>query len=64
VIVYLIYSFVGIFGYIGIFGKKDNDAHTIMDYYPADDFSVFFVAFLFSLFLLCILPFLVMLSKN
>jgi len=63
-LVFLIYTFVGIFGYIGIFGKSSKDGHTIMDYYPDDDISVFIVSFLFALFLLCVLPFLIMLARS
>ena len=62
---FFLYSFVGLVGSLAIFG---NDTvikpNTIMDYFPKEDISVFIVSLLFAILLLCIMPFLVMISRN
>lgn len=63
---YLIYAFVGVIGYLAVFGREPSSipTHTVIDYFSPNDLSVFVVSFLFAIFLLCVQPFLVMIARG
>ena len=61
----LVYIYVGCMGYLCIFNKHSAfEPQTIMDLFPKDDVGVFLVSFLFSIFLFCIQPLLLTISRN
>ena len=63
--VYLIYFFIGFLGYLAILGKPHNlKNNTIFDFFDKKDFICLIIQALFAIFLFCIQPLLIYISKN
>lgn len=65
VLAFIIYSFVGVIGYLAVFGKTPAfTPQTVIDYFEPSELPVFIVSFLFAVFLLCVQPFIVSIARN
>jgi hypothetical protein len=61
--IYLILMLIGTLGYLGIYGKHDQTAKTIFDYYPSNNFVVFTISVFFGINQLCLQPLMVFISR-
>jgi hypothetical protein len=61
---FLIYSYIGIFGQIGILGKQTSVQNTVMDFFPSDDSFALVIQVWYAVYLALVLPFLVMIARN
>ena len=53
VIVFLIFAYIGIIGYLGVFGQKAKSPNTLFDYLQPDEFLTLIIQVLFAFFLSC-----------